>query len=130
MELVYMNAAARQILPARAWFGKRCFEVLPIGDETCALHCETMKAVNESREVVYREETLCLGNGAPKVLGVGLIPLGPGEDHARAVFMLRRKEASGAPNGFQAQLLVDAKRVRRRIASGSPAFNHDPTSRG
>jgi hypothetical protein len=130
MELVYMNAAARQLLPARAWFGKRCFEVLPIGDELCALHCQTMKAVNESREVVYCEETLCLGNGAPTVLGAGLIPLGPGEDHARAVFMLRGKEGSGAGNAFEAQLLTDAKSLRRRIGSEPPVFNDDSTSQG
>jgi hypothetical protein len=119
MELVYLNEAARQFVPPGEWFGKRCFEVLPIVDQTCALHCPKIRAVNESLDVVYCEETVCLGNGAPKVLGVGLIPLGSGEDHARAVFMLRSKEESGAEGPFQAQLLADARSLGRRIASAS-----------
>jgi hypothetical protein len=122
MELVYINAAARQLVLPGEWFGKRCFEVLPIVDETCAFHCPKIQAVNESLDVVYCEETVCLGNNDRRVFGVGLIPLGPGgEDHARAVLLLRGKEESGAASAFQAQLLTDAKSLARRIASASRA---------
>ncbi len=55
MELVYINTAALQLVPGE-WFGKRCFEVLPIVDEACAFHCPKIRAVNESVDVVYCEE--------------------------------------------------------------------------
>src|SRR5918994_2529906 len=91
MELVYINAAARELV-AGAWFGKRCFEVLPIVDEACAFHCSKIRAVNESQDVVYCEETVS-GDDGRKVFGVGLIPLKPGsDDHARAVLLLRAKD--------------------------------------
>jgi len=119
MEFVYANAAARALVPEQ-WFGKRCFEVLPVADETCAFHCPKIDAVNERRddepsEVVYCEEVLYQGNLERLVLGVGLIPLGAGrDDRARAVFLLRaRGDAAGAE--FETQLLRDAESVRRRI---------------
>jgi hypothetical protein len=115
MELVYINAAAVELV-AGAWFGKRCFEVLPIVDEACAFHCSKIRAVNESEDVVYCEETVS-GDSGQKVFGVGLIPLKPGrDDHARAVLLLRAKEASIEDGAFRAQLLEDAKSLARRIA--------------
>ena len=117
MEIVYINAAARELMPGE-WFGKRCFEVLPIVDETCAFHCPKIRAVTESLDVVYCEETVRLGNNDRRVFGVGLIPLGPGgDDYARAVFLLRRKEESGEEGAFRAQLLMDANSLAQRIAS-------------
>ena len=117
MELVYVNAAARGLVSGE-WFGKRCFEVLPIVDETCAFHCPKIRAVNEALEVVYCEETVYLGNNDRRVFGVGLIPLGPGgNDRARAVLLLRGNEESGAESAFRAQLLMDAKSLARRIVS-------------
>jgi hypothetical protein len=120
MELVYINAAARQLVLPDEWFGKRCFEVLPIVDETCAFRCPKIQAVNEALDIVYCEETVSLGKDDRRVFGVGLIPLGPvAEDHARAVLLLRAKEESGAESAFRAQLLADAKSLARRIVSRS-----------
>ena len=118
MELMYVNAAARKLVLPGEWFGKRCFEVLPIVDETCAFHCPKIRAVNESLDIVYCEETVCVGNNDRRVFGVGLIPLGPGgNDRARAVLLLRGKEESGGESAFRAQLLMDAKSLARRIVS-------------
>ena len=115
MEFVYVNSAARALVPD-AWFGKRCFEVLPIVDQTCAFHCPKIEAVNESREVVYCEETVLSGTAASVVLGVGLIPLGAERgDQARAVFLLRDKAGSDSERDFKAGLLQDAELVRQRI---------------
>ena len=117
MELVYINTAARELVPGE-WFGRRCFEVLPIVDEACAFHCPKIRAVNESVDVVYCEETVFVGKSDRRVFGVGLIPLGPGsDDHARAVLLLRAKGASVEESTFRAQLLTDAKSLARRIAS-------------
>ena len=117
MELVYVNAPARALVPGE-WFGKRCFEVLPVVDETCAFHCPKIRAVREAPDVVYCEETVCSGVQDCVVLGVGLIPLGPGSnDRARAVLLLRGKEEGGEESAFRAQLLQDAQGVRKRIAS-------------
>jgi hypothetical protein len=115
MELVYINSAARALVP-REWFGKRCFEVLPTVDEACAFHCPKIRAVNESVEVVYCEETVFGGNDDRKVFGVGLIPLGPErDDRARAILLLRSKGQPVDERTFQAQLLTDAKSLARRI---------------
>jgi len=117
MELVYMNAAALELV-AGAWFGKRCFEVLPSVDEACAFHCPKIRAVNESVDVVYCEETVLVGINALRVFGVGLIPLGPGrDDRARAVLLLRAKEESVEESAFRAQLLADAKSLARSITA-------------
>ncbi len=117
MELVYINTAARELVPGE-WFGKRCFEVLPIVDEACAFHCPKIRAVNESVDVVYCEETVFVGPNDRRVFGVGLIPLGPGsDDHARAVFLLRAKGESVEESAFRTQLLTDAKSLARRIVS-------------
>lgn len=116
MELVYINAAAADLV-ADSWFGKRCFEVLPTVDQACAFHCPKIRAVNESVDVVYCEETLSLGTDR-KIFGVGLIPLAQNQDdHARAVLLLRRKEESADDSAFRAQLLTDAKSLARRIAA-------------
>lgn len=114
MELVYINAAALELV-AGEWFGRHCFEVLPIVDHACAFNCPTIRAVNESGDVVYCEETVAVGTDR-KVFGVGLIPLTPSsDDHARAVLLLRAKEASIEEPAFRAQLLADAKSLARRI---------------
>jgi PAS domain-containing protein len=117
MDLVYINMAARELVPGE-WFGRRCFEVLPIVDEACAFHCPKIRAVNESVDIVYCEETVFVGK-APRVFGVGLIPLGRSSgNHARAVLLLRAKEESVDESAFRAQLLKDAKSLARRIAAG------------
>lgn len=116
MELVYINTAARELVPGE-WFGKHCFEVLPVVDETCAFHCPKMRAVNESVDVVYCEETVFVGNNDRRVFGVALIPLAPAsDDRARAVLLLRAKGESVEEDAFRAQLLTDAKSLARRCA--------------
>ena len=125
MELVYINGAAQQLVP-QEWFGKRCFEVFPIVDETCAFHCPKIDAVSESPEtspkVVYCEEAVYTGTLERVVLGVGLIPLGAERaDHVQAVFVLRNQDASTETSVFQSQLLRDAEQVRDRVLSNLPA---------
>ena len=111
-----MNAAALELVEG-AWFGKRCFEVLPVVDEACAFHCQKIRAVNESADVVYCEETVA-GSSGRKVFGVGLIPLGPtSDDRARAVLLLRVREGSIDDSAFRAQLLADANSLARRITT-------------
>ena len=109
----------------KIWFGKRCFEVFPVVDETCAFHCPKIDAISESPEtspkVVYCEEALYTGTLERVVLGVGLIPLGAERaDHARAVFVLRNQDASTEAGVFQSQLLRDAEQVRQRVLSSLP----------
>jgi hypothetical protein len=116
MELVYINTAARDLVSGE-WFGKRCFEVLPTIDKACAFHCPKIRAVNESVDVVYCEETVFVGNDERRVFGVGLIPLGlGGNDRARAILLLRAKGQSVEEGAFQAQLLADAASLARRVA--------------
>jgi hypothetical protein len=120
MELVYVNQPARAFVP-KEWFGKRCFEVWPVADGTCAFHCPKIEALNEapaatSPDVVYCEETLYTGQLDRVVLGIGLIPLdAPRADRARAIFVLRAKGEDADHAQFEAQLLQDAARVRARI---------------
>jgi hypothetical protein len=83
-------------------------------------HCPKIRAVNESVDVVYCEETVLVGNNDRKVFGVGRVPLGPGsDDRARAVLLLRAKGESVEESAFRAQLLTDAKSLARRIVSRS-----------
>ena len=118
MEFVYVNGAARTLVPEE-WFGKRCFEVLPTVDESCAFHCPKIDAVHgegEPKQVVYCEEVLYKGNLDRLVLGVGLIPLGEEHaDRARAIFVLRAKDESTDAAAFESQLLQDAGLVRERV---------------
>ena len=119
MELVYANATARELVPGQ-WFGKRCFEVLPIVDETCAFHCSKITAVTTSTDVVYCEETVCAYGKDCEVFGVGLIPLGTGRaDRGRAVLFMRGKSAGAPEAEYKAQLLRDARGVRDRIVARS-----------
>ena len=76
MEFVYANAAARKLVPEH-WFGKHCFELLPVVDETCAFHCPKITSVTEATDVVYCEETVCSQGQDCEVLGVGLIRSAP-----------------------------------------------------
>jgi hypothetical protein len=112
-----MNAAARALVPGE-WFGRRCFEVLPIVDEACAFHCPKIRAVNESGDVVYCEEAVFVGPQDRRIFGVGLIPLGPGgDDHGRAILLLRAKSASVDEGPFREQLLADARSLARRAGA-------------
>ena len=119
MEFVYANAAARALVSG-PWFGKRCFELLPVVDETCAFHCPKIIAVTESTDVVYCEETVCSDGSDCDVFGVGVIPLGTGRvDRGRAVLLMRDKDEGRAGADFEAWLLRDAKAMRDRIVARS-----------
>ena len=74
MEFVHINAAGRGLVP-HEWFGKRCFEVLPVVDEKCAFHCPTIRAVADSSAIVYCDEQVRVEGGACLQLGVAVIPL-------------------------------------------------------
>ncbi len=118
MELVFINAAGRTLLPEE-WFGKRCFEVLPTVDEKCALHCPTIRAVNESVEPVYCEEVV-LGKARTSLeFGVAVIPLAAaaGQDRAKALLLFRPKKLQIGETTFQIQLLKDAAALQMRLAS-------------
>ena len=118
MELVYLNAVGRALVPD-GWFGKRCFEVLPVVDETCAFHCPKIRDVNESHDIVYCEEIVRSVGASQDTFGIGLIPLGPrGDDRAHAVLLMRRKDGVHGEHdeqAFQRDLLRDSEQVRRRI---------------
>ena len=81
MDLVYINGAAQRLVP-QEWFGKRCFEVFPVVDESCAFHYPKIDAVSESPEtspkVVYCEEALYTGTLDRVVLGGRTGPAGRG----------------------------------------------------
>ena len=109
MEFVFANAAARELVPER-WFGKHCFELLPVVDEACAFHCPKIASVTEATDVVYCEETICPQGQDCEVFGVGLIPLGTGRaDRGRAVLLMRGKNVITPEPDFEAKLLRDAE---------------------
>ncbi len=129
MEVIYLNAAARSLLPPK-WFGRRCWEVFPVGDRVCAARCPAILAVSKPQGITYCEETLHGRDGSPVPFGVALIPLraraGEGE---RAILLLRPKAPDIAQDVFQRELLEQAGKlqafceslpwVRRDYASGS-----------
>jgi hypothetical protein len=116
MEVIYVNAAARRLGPEE-WFGRRCYEVLPAVNDACALHCPTLRAVHETRDVVYCEETLRSG-GESLHFGVGLVPLPAAcGDRARAALLLRREDHGRDPIEFRRRLLDDARALQARIVS-------------
>ena len=117
MEFVYANAPARALVPDE-WFGKHCFELLPVVDQTCAFHCPKITSVTEATEVVYCEETVCLHGRDCDVYGVGLIPLGTGRsDRGRAVLLMRGKSVIAPQPDFEAGLLRDAEAIRDKIVA-------------
>ncbi|HIE91506.1 MAG TPA: hypothetical protein EYQ83_01025 [Acidobacteria bacterium] len=117
MEFVYANAPARALVPPE-WFGKHCFELLPVVDQTCAFHCPKITSVTEATEVIYCEETICSHGPDCEVFGVGLIPLGIGrEDRGRAVMMMRGKSVITPGLDFEARLVRDAEAMRDRIVA-------------
>ena len=117
MELLYLNEAGRALtLPH--WFAKRCFEVLPHRDESCAWHCPTIVAVSEAEEITYCEEDLSPAEGQPLILGTAVIPLEhTTEDGAKALLMFREKTAGAGEARFREQLLTDAQGLNTRVAA-------------
>lgn len=117
MELAYINAAGRALVP-EDWFGKRCFEMLPVEDEQCAWRCPTIQAVNDAVDITYCEETICTVGGISRTLGVAVIPYhSTGDDGVAAVLLMQPKHKSADEAGFQQQLLKHAERLRERIVA-------------
>lgn len=110
MELVYLNEPARALVP-KEWFGRRCFEVMPTANDVCAFNCPTVAAVHDSHEILYCEEILKAPDGTTKELGVAVVPLlGMSGDEARAVLLLRPKNASS-----EKELLASARVFRGEL---------------
>jgi len=115
MELVYINEPGRQLI-AKEWFGKRCFEMLPVQNESCAWGCPTIRAVNETDEIRYGEELLLTTDGDPITLGVAIVPIeGVSRDGAAALLLLEPKDTLADDTAFQQALFTDAARLRERI---------------
>lgn len=108
---------ARTLVPEQ-WFGKHCFELLPVVDQTCAFHCPKITSVTEATNVVYCEETVCSHGRDCEVFGIGLIPLSTGRaDRGRAVLLMRGKNVINPQADFETRLLADADAVRDRIVA-------------
>lgn len=109
MEVVYLNEAARSLVPA-SWFGFRCWEVFPVRDRTCAARCPAVRSLQNGNEIEYCEETVYPAGTDPVTLGVAVIPLplNPTGDDERALLVLRPKPAGVDEELFRGQLLADA----------------------
>ncbi len=117
MEVVYLNRSGRA-LGSPDWFGKRCFEVLPVTDAWCALHCPTIKQVNETREIAYCQETFRGEEGADINLGGAIIPVTrPEERQGQALLVLRRRDADDDEKAFRERLLADAGALKVKVAT-------------
>ncbi len=110
MELVYLNATARSLVRAD-FFGRRCWEVFPVGGGACAARCPAVRAVSQADAIVYCEETVQVA-GQPVTLGVAVIPLrtAPAEPD-RGLLLLRPKTAGRSDETFRDELLAYARRL-------------------
>ncbi len=108
MVVVYLNEVARSLIRP-GWFGRRCWDVFPVGEESCASRCAAVAAVSKADDIVYCEETIYAGDGSPLRLGVAVIPLRatPPADE-RAVLLLRAKTPGMAEEVFRRELLERA----------------------
>jgi hypothetical protein len=121
MEVLYLNAAARALVPLR-WFGCRCWEMFPVGEQSCAARCPAVKAVNNADDITYCEETLYSSeDGSPVHVGVAVIPLtGDGLEEEKALLLMRPKTTGSIQKEFQRGLLERA-RVLRASCVGWPS---------
>lgn len=120
MEVIFLNPAARRLVPRR-WFGCRCWEIFPVGDESCAARCPAVRAVSRGSEIIYCEETLFPRGGEPVPVGVAVIPVaGSPEDGQRAVLLIRPKPAGAAGQDFRGELLARAEALHARIEGLKP----------
>lgn len=112
MEVLYLNAAARLIIPAD-WFGRRCWQAFPVLDARCASSCMAVWAVGHSNEILYCEETIYPGSGAPVRIGVAVTPLENMQaDGEQSILLLRPKPAESEGDAFKLVLLEDARRLQ------------------
>ena len=114
MEVHYLNAAGRALVPVH-WFGRRCWQVFPVGEEGCASRCPAVQAVRNSSEIVYCQEHLYPGGGTSLKLGIAVIPLEkPRKDGERAILLFRSKDTEVSEDAFRGTLLKDAENLRAR----------------
>ncbi len=119
MEVLYLNAVARSLVPLR-WFGCRCWDLFPVGDQGCASRCPAVKAVSRSPEIFYCEETLYGRGGVPINFGVAVIPVA-GQDGSRAVLLLRPKPEGSDDESFRRGILERAGQLRERCGEQAGA---------
>lgn len=115
MELLYLNKTGRT-LGAAEWFGKRCFEVLPVTDSWCALHCQTIKAVNQTDEIAYCEENFWGQPGAAVGFGGAIIPLGDFKRAGAQALIVLRPKVKTDDEGFRKSVLAYARELQSRVA--------------
>ena len=112
MEVLYLNAAARVLVPS-VWFGRRCWEVFPVKGERCAARCPAIRAVSNAEDIVYCEETLFAPAGITQSLGVAVIPLRiAGAEGEQAILLLRPKPPGEPEEIFRRGLLNRAAILR------------------
>jgi hypothetical protein len=112
MELLYLNSAARALAPG-AWFGRRCWQVFPVADSSCASRCPVVKAVSTSGEIAYCEETVFPPGQPPLVLSVAVIPFpGTVEHDTSTLLFMRPKPANLPDDSTRAQMIEEARRLQ------------------
>lgn len=125
MELLYLNSAARALAPPE-WFGRRCWQVFPVADPSCAARCPVIQAVLGLEEISYCEETVYPSGQAPLILSVAVIPLPRTRDEEpNAVLFMRPKAQTRAGDSMRTKMIEEARTLqalcwqRIRIAQDS-----------
>ncbi len=119
MEVLYLNAAARALVNP-TWFGRRCWQVFPVREATCAARCPVVTAALQLGKILYCEEHLSPQGGAPITVGVAVIPLeraSPNEERALLLFRLKEGESE---EGFRQKLLEDAGQLHTAHLGSRP----------
>ncbi len=112
MVVVYLNEVARSLVSPE-WFGRHCWDVFPVGEESCASRCAAVAAVSNAEDIVYCEETIHAADGSPIRLGVAVIPLRPAPPaEERAVLLLRPRNPGVAEEVLRSKLLERAAELR------------------
>jgi len=115
MELVSLNAAARNLVPEN-WFGRHCWQAFPVVDQSCATRCEAVRAVRESDEITYCHENIRSPDGEPVTLGVAVIPLNDvAVESEQSVLLLRPHPGPAEEKTFQDGLLRDASALLQSL---------------
>jgi hypothetical protein len=119
MELLYLNSAARALAPGQ-WFGRRCWNVFPVADPSCAARCPVIKAFSSSGEIAYCEETVFPPGQSPLVLSVAVIPVpGNAEHETSTVLFMRPKPADIPEAANRSQMIEEARRLQALCVSGA-----------
>ena len=112
MELLYLNSAARTLAPPQ-WFGRRCWQVFPVADPSCAARCPVIQAVLGLEEISYCEETVYPSAQSPLVLSVAVIPLPAATDEEpNAVLLMRPKAETSAGDAVRTDMIGEARKLQ------------------